>query len=289
MNMYCRSLTSSLAVLFLTACNNPQSSETADPTPIAIQQLTGTLEIDADGPPDAQGWLFINGELRGSVPLHKEFALTPGNYELRCVTFKDKSANDPNDPSYYDLHFYTVFGRVLVQLGKTTACKLELSRYRHPEDFEAAMSAFSEVEGFVVGNGQRDSTEQQLTKKWNELMSSDDWKPIASLAETWKFAPPTRRRVSIQLPDQLGGAREVDVAQMKALHKWLLRRYDRAIGKAPILPLTLSTSNSSFDEKARERALTEQRLLARQLDELRVRFDGTISNMIRVLEKAPGD
>jgi hypothetical protein len=62
-----------------------------------------------------------------------------------------------------------------------------------------------------------DSVSRDFDAKWHELVESPAWKALQAAA---LYPPLARKRIVVELPDELGGTRELDRDQLATLRYW---------------------------------------------------------------------
>lgn len=287
---YCYCLIVALGVFFM-GCASSDRTKTVEPTPVKIEELTGTLEISAAEMPEGQVWIFINRELRSKVPFCKSVSLAPGEYEIRYVTCAEElSSGGP----YHK--FYTVTGMVAIRRGESTPCNLSIIPLEYPDGFAMEQSAALKVKwgSFAGGhyrfcsNGRTFEDDVRrlsstLHDEWQQFHDSSEWKVLSAAAQHLRNAP-SARQVSIDLPNALGGGREVDADQLRALSEWVLEFFDSKVGmfaSEGLFPIPLDT------EANYRRAREVLRNADKQRDELRASVNDELKYMIESLERAP--
>lgn len=185
---------------------------------IHVEELLGSLRLDVDASVSSSAsWLFLDGHLIQSLPLHRTVRVLPGTYEVRvvsagvegfpvrvetasvargtCVTisgldkWQDATATAkfifPWSDSVYQLN---------CESGDNLQIELEADCKRIQEDQDRVWDAFTE----------------------GEL-----WEPIS---EALAYTRLTRNFVWMELPWELGGPREMDVAQLVSLREFFQKR-----------------------------------------------------------------
>jgi len=238
------SLATAITILGCSANNSPpdtapktpppagsaSSRPTVEPQPIPLEELTGTLVVEArlpslgEGWGELTGWFFIHGQLQGSLPCVKEIQIRPDSYEVLYIACYDHSrANrswDNVDYWWNKVRFVTVSGPITIDAGKKTVCKLKVNEY--PEGFRRQFSKEFPYKAPRVCFGLDDDPEpirKQIQDAWDDFLDSKEGMPLVQLQQTQAF----RKRVWMNLPEHLGGPRYIDGAQLRLLGKWLSR------------------------------------------------------------------
>jgi hypothetical protein len=211
--------------------NITQPTETVEPNPISLRDLIGTLDIQADSVPqnpddgsERKGWLFIDGNLQGLMPIRKNLKLIPNKYEVRTFIAQDSSDS---------IKFWTVSWNTDVNRGNTVT--MVTSRTIDPWMARATERSdvkyyYKKIERVSNPTLTIDSSAEQtlqeinsrLNKKWEAFVQTAEWKAIAEALQRLEHAPPTRRRVWIDMPYDLGGPREIDVEQLRVIESWFV-------------------------------------------------------------------
>lgn len=287
-----------------TSQNPPKSEAAGDPKAIAIEELTGTLVIDAmvsqdrkgfDDPISA-GWFFIDGQLIGSLPFRKELLLSPRESEIRVVLV------DEHDGFSYG--FSTWSGRLSVQRGKRTV--LDISKWTlrsHPaesqfhgafrpaEDYVSTMEPTVGVWGFWgnrrISESFISSFRNRLPLEWQTFERSPEWKPIGIVLEQLqRVGQPSRRRIWVELPEHLGGPRELDADQLRAVGNWLKWQW---IDKVRGLAFDVQRESSQDREFRFEEAVAQMEPFDRFVDERAVMIKDVIRELTSAVERAPNE
>ena len=89
--------------------------------------------------------------------------------------------------------------------------------YAHPEP---APSVLDIVLPNEAGMAHLSLLRTLLPERWNLFVRSPEWALVDSVGRLLDAAPPSRARVWMDLPDSLGGPREVDPEQLEVLAAW---------------------------------------------------------------------
>jgi hypothetical protein len=248
---------------------------------VPVQELTGTLEIEVESARYARatdGWLFINGELQARLPIRKEFLLVPGEYELRVVLAGDWPLGN--------LYFRTLTRQIRIERGKRTTIIRTEGLFGDFEEDRSREVVSSRNFGVVdlSGNWRNNvaAFRSLRDRGWQSFVDSPGWKAIASAAERLRTFPPTRPRAWVDLPKDLGGARELDADQLRALRHYFLAIYDFENGAWTD---TIGADSLSPGEKVH--AIAEASALIELIRARREWLGKVMEEMITMLERAP--
>jgi hypothetical protein len=253
-----------------------------------------------------QGWLFIKGRLRSTFefdrllqPVHKTFLLTPGEQEVRWLLLLP-------DHDY----LFAVSAKVIITRNETHhlsngltgdfANRMGLAPGEPPRKLDSGALVLWQCRApvmkqrtafWAVASTDADMdalfrrTSAEVTREWHKLQNSKRWRPLVTAAERFRTAPPTKRRVWLHLPDELGGSREVDAGQLRWLRNWLLIEFESATHQ---VPKDLVYPAGDAERARRARAYQPQLdALNRQINGWRQALERALDDMIAALEKAP--
>lgn len=261
-------------VAIVSACGNPAANNqntvvempTPTPTPvtISIQELMGTGSIDINakldggvftvGTSDAKGgpcenfatgtvkagWVFINGQMQGHLPLRKVIQLKPDTYNVSFVLW----CKGPND-----IWFDTWQTKIKVTAGKTVAASLADEPLAIGRGYRLSLT---EIYTPSIRSSrfywQIDLTnwDKETRESWNDFLGTPEWKSVYAAAQS----PPLSRRLKIDLPADLGGPREIDADQVSALAEWFDLKLHKVlkVSDGPIPDFRYEDSSGSDDE-----------------------------------------
>jgi hypothetical protein len=265
------------------------------------EEKTGKLSVTAEDTLGLSGWFFINGELKGPLPLQKDFVLAPGEYELRCIAATGKG--------YGELR--TFLGKVRVERGNSTNCYFRTgladgSSTVYPSGFVARRSNdVQEKIGDVIPGMMEEAERNQgveseeLPRRWQQFQDTPEWRGVQNLrakaqalglytrdrrpeaAKTVK-----RRDLWMDLPDHLGGPREVNAGQLRAMREWYVLSAHRFL-QDPRPMIVCSKLQRDQDPKRYDRIPARYDELERIRKEHREYVEKALDDLIAALEKAP--
>jgi hypothetical protein len=152
---------------------------------------------------------------------------------------------------------------------------------KHPKDMEPS-GKLMDTDGDVTARAKGIARADE--EAWQEFLATEEWKAFTTAADRVDRAPPTHRRIRIDLPWTLGGPREVGPDQIRFLSDWL-HAYLRSgvlLEQMPALPSEKRTPaiNEAADTLIRSGHLTNQRLKHVQ---------AIADQLVKAVEKAPED
>jgi hypothetical protein len=186
------------------------------------------------------GWVFINGQLQGHLPLRKAIQLKPDTYNVTFVLW----CRGPND-----IWFDTWQTKIKVAAGKTVAATL-------PDEPLAVGPAYrlslTDIYTPSIRSSrffwQADLTrwDGEVRESWNDFLGTPEWKSVYAAAQS----PPLGRRIKIDLPGDLGGPREIDADQVSALADWFELKLHKVlkVSDGPIPDFRYEDSSGSDEE-----------------------------------------
>jgi hypothetical protein len=201
----------------------PASSADHRDAPV-IEQMTGAVDVDVELPRELQGWLFVNGELSGRLPMRERRTLAPSDYDLRLVIA-------PADLEGCRLISCTQRFHI------APACVSDASLHIKDDSI-----AFAERrDGWTIQHEDEVKRDfvvyvkgtpparygEDKSRLWNEFLDSEEWKAVANA----RIGQASKNRVWMNLPEHLGGPREVDANQLRMIGNWLLYRFDMTVGQ----------------------------------------------------------
>lgn len=270
------------------------------PNPQAVQPLVGTLVIEAPASPEPNmygdtveaGWLFINGELRGKLPLSKRMMLAPGSYDVRIVI----AGWSRGQAAYWTVRW----PRVVVILGAThnlnPAGAVRMAIARNPfvgarqgptpmdPGVESFVSAVEERVTFLTAEprtlerfGPR--ADQEFDRLWENFRTAGAFAKVEAVARQLEEKPPSRPVVWIEIDDWHGGAREFDVEQLQFLKKVLRPDIGEWINR-------IVQYEPSLTKEQRDWVAARVKSLQARGEEARKYVDYTVDRIIAALQKA---
>lgn len=200
-----------------------------------MEPLIGTLEIDAPDPRAIEfvyrsgsplaGWLFVNGELRGTLPIRQRLLMSPGVYDVRIVMAVSVG--------YPQIQFLTIrWPRTVITQGGTVSVRAADEIRRFPmraadADEKFAESHVSPMENPLFENTPsnveylRKGAADDMANAWKAYMEQGLFAKVHATASQLAQAPPSRPVVWLDVPESYGGAREFDVEQLRILQQVL--------------------------------------------------------------------
>lgn len=252
--------------------------------PQATQPVVGTLHIDAKLPVGSvrgdyfeAGWLFLNNDFIGRLPIDRQLMLAPGSYTVRVVV----GAYTHEQPRYYTVRW----PRVVVSQGATQTMQLERAILatidgQSPPGVELTAgddpmpwSHLTANEGMVEYF--RKTAFDEMERQWERFHTTGDFATVLAVAQQAEKAPPSRPLVWIDISDVRGGPRQFDADQLRFLARSL--RPDiggwrhKIVQFPPSLPPEL-------------RAFFEKQIAA--LKQMGAEYDGRVDAVIRVITQA---
>ena len=275
---------------------NQSNAQTPRPTETPYQiyptDLAGTLKIVADEPSrpsdssiTKKGWLFIKGQLIGRLPIHQDRMLVPGNYEVRAVVVAESAVG---------VSYWTVsWPEITIEKGRTVTLNAKeaiddftsnniaqqgINYTRSPEPLKQAR--YITLNQFT--DGLLSEASNDLPKEWQSFLDSPEWKVVSSTADRLRISPPSRQRVWMEMPNELGGSREFDAEQIRILAK-RLSPYLGGWG-SPTVSVDTYSPPSPYDQ---QRLRTKIDQLAAFVHERQDWVQKNVDGMIKQLEQAP--
>jgi len=168
-----------------------------------------------------EGWLYVDHELKGKLPMNRQFSLAPGAHEIRYIFFTEKNED-------YELRFESFVKRIAVKQASTESCTIYFPTDERINGWEfggestavscTARASFTQVPSIK----QVSDYAKELDDDWQKFERSAVWRVIESASTIVRTAPPSRNALFIDLPDDLGGAREMGADQFQRLRDWVL-------------------------------------------------------------------
>jgi hypothetical protein len=290
----------------------------SEPTPIAAEELTGKFEsLFHSQALRAQGWLFINGELTAELqeglPPRKSVVLAPGEYDVREIFLLAPPHND---------YLFSISHKFLVERGATvqhyfapggayaTSEKRILFADDAPRKFDfparssdrnwgylgrsewhcRAPAAKLRVPAMILAagfdpEGDLRRISADVTRQYQDLLRSRRYEPVSAAAARLRASPATKPCVWMDLPDEIGGPREVDADQLRLLREWLLIEFESATHQVPKQFGWQAGDVEAEQQGRRYKPLLDA--LNQQVDDWRRGLERTIDDMIAALERAP--
>jgi hypothetical protein len=199
-------------------------AESTNSTRAAVERVTGAVDVDVELPRVLRGWFFMNGELRGRLPMREHVTLTPGDYEVRLVIAR-------TDPEACLLISCSQQFHVAPGSATEAALHIEdesvgLAENRDGWSIQHEGDLKPEIVAYVQGTPPSRYGEDK-SRLWNEFLDCEEWKAVTSA----RISEGTKNQVWMSLPQHLGGPREVDAEQLRVIGNWLLYRFDMTVGQ----------------------------------------------------------
>jgi len=211
--------------------------------------------------------------------------LVPGTYEVRAVVV----AESPQAVNYWTV----VWPEITIEQGRdfTLNAKEAIDDFisnnieRQGINYARSPDPQKQVRHITL-NQFTDSllseASNDLPKEWQSFLDSPEWKTVSGTADRLRMSPPSRQRVWIDVPNELGGSREFDAEQIRLLAK----RLSPNLGGWGSPTVSVDTySPPSPNDQQRLRAKIDQ--LAGFVHERQEWVQKNLDGMIKQLEQAP--
>jgi hypothetical protein len=198
---------------------------------LSLEPLLGALSISSalpspegwvDPGTTVAGWLFVDGQLIDRLPVETTLRAAAGNYEVKVML----SRQTPAGVSLWTVRTSAALSAgdtVHVRLGEALREWLENGELREGIAYahvEPVLSVSASLFPDETGEARLAALGAQLQQQWDSFLALPEWKLMAAVDERFRGAPPSRSRVWVDLPDSLGGARELDAEQLVVLAGW---------------------------------------------------------------------
>lgn len=146
------------------------------------------------------GWFYINGQLKGELPLQTVIKLVPNEYDLLCVTFQERHSQ---------CYFTSFSTRIQIDAGKETVCPFnEWKNGQSVLDVKETVSPVADNQKYTIPEKSitevKDVLEQfkEQPRIFEEFVNSN----VAYRAFTAAAANSQGKRyMLVELPESMGG------------------------------------------------------------------------------------
>jgi hypothetical protein len=199
-------------------------AESTNSTRAAVERVTGAVDVDVELPRELRGWFFINGQLRGRLPMREHVTFAPGDYEVRLVIAR----TDPEACLLLSCsrRFHVVPGYVSDAALHIEDESIASAESRDGWSIQHEGDVKPEIIAYAEGTPPARYGEDKSRLR-NDFLDSEEWKAVTSA----RIGQDSKNRVWMNLPEHLGGAREVDAEQLRVIGNWLLYRFDMTVGQ----------------------------------------------------------